>query len=85
VFGSRTRTKAPEPKLEEHQLREYIALLPVLREYGGRVIDAHILETVLTTLQKLLEARVIGSLSRAEKKRDEARRHLAMISVRETG
>lgn len=85
VFEARRRTQTIEPKIEERQLREYEALIPVLREYGGRVIDAHILETVLTKLQQLLSARVVVSLSQSERECREARRHRDMSAVRETG
>lgn len=79
------RRRSTTPKLEERQFRQYLELLPVLRELGARVIDVCILETVLTRLQQLLEARVIASLTAVNKERRAARRAFDMTALRETG
>jgi hypothetical protein len=72
-------------KLEETQLRSFESLLPVLRDLGSRVIDRRVLVQVLTTLHKLLEARAIVALSRAEENARAQERARSMIPAHELG
>ena len=73
------------PAIARRDLRAYRELLPVLRENGGRVLDADLQEQVLSTHEQMLEARVVSSLTEAERRRRAKKRRSDLIPARETG
>lgn len=79
------RTPPRTADVEERQLREYEGLLPVLRREGGRIIDTNVLEMVLTRLHKMLDARVVVSLSKVAQEQRASQYAQSMIAVREHG
>lgn len=74
-----------EPRKEETQLRNFEELLPVMRELGGRILDPHVLRGVLTVLHKLLSARFVTEVSRANEAAEQLAMARSMISAHEYG